>query len=1102
MIFYELLQNAALLIILAFLYSQIIYRLDHNRWPVKLLVGLLFGLCSVASMYTTFQWSEGIVFDGRSIILSIAGYVGGIVPGLIALIMALVYRVLIGGEGLLMGILVIISSTFIGIIFNWTEHRFRVNNKFIYLFLLGLIVHALLLLFMVTLPVNEIYQVFDELVIPVLVIFPMTTAVIGWFFHDQGQKISALETLGRNEERFRTYIESAPIAIFSIRLSDNKIRSANQQFYNLLGISPSVTYLTDLFQFIHLNISKHDLYDCLHDPDRCEKELMITTGSSEIIHCMLKVSKVNQDSVICFLSDITDIRISEREKAKKDELLRLAFEGTMDGIWVWDIDKKITFDERWTRLLGYEEEEIHYTPEWFLSKVHPDDLGRLEAALESYLKGSKDKYEVEYRIKTKSGNWRWIWGVGKASKWDKEGNPIQISGTHRDITDRKELERQKRENEERYVLAQEAAMIGTWEYDILSNKMFWSETLNRIFGDSDWKFPGTIKAFLDYIHPGDRDRVAKNIEKSITNGTPYEEEYRIQSKSNGEKWLYAKGKISDTDGKSGRMIGIVQDITSAKQAELNLRESEKTFRALFDNSMDGIVYSSPKGEYRYGNQAFLDIIGYTHEEMKGKTWRDITPEKWHSVQEKIYREKLFKIGQSGLFEKEYVHKSDHTVPIHIASSIHYDENRDQEGIWSIVRDISQLKKASETIKESEAKLRTIVDSAPVGISIHDKEGRLTFVNKYLTDLVGLPENTKDKDKWMESIHPDDRERILKKQDEALKNRDSYQETGRMVDKNGKELWCQISSTPIVVDQEYAGIVFLIMDITHQVRREEELKEHKQKLEKGIIERTREIEGKTKNLEETQKALTFLLEDVEEARKELEESNRLTKSANQELEAFSYSVSHDLRAPLRSIDGFSNALLEDYGEQLDDIGKDFLNRIHKASVRMGQLIEDLLRLSRISRMEINLENVNITRLSKDIIHGLKEQDPDRIVNVIIDDEITIDTDRQLLKIMMENLIGNAWKFTREREEGFIKIGKEKGTDEAKIILFIQDNGTGFDMKHEAEMYNPFQRLHNAGEFEGSGIGLATVKRIINRLGGHISAESVIGEGSTFYLEFKN
>ncbi len=256
-------------------------------------------------------------------------------------------------------------------------------------------------------------------------------------------------------------------------------------------------------------------------------------------------------------------------------------------------------------------------------------------------------------------------------------------------------------------------------------------------------------------------------------------------------------------------------------------------------------------------------------------------------------------------------------------------------------------------------------------------------------------------------------------------------------------------------------------------------------------------------EELQRYATGLEQRVEERTHELQESNEAMQrnaaqllAANRELDAFAYSVSHDLRAPLRSIDGFSQVVLQDYAERLDDAGRDALQRVRAATQRMGTLIDDLLKLARITRAEMRREPVDLSGIAQDIVAELQRTTPERQVEFAITPGLKAQGDSRLLRVVLENLLRNSWKYTTKQRQPRVEFGAVDVNGGRAFM--VRDNGAGFDMKYADKLFGVFQRLHSAAEFEGTGVGLATVMRIITRHGGRIWAEGAVDQGATFYF----
>ncbi len=306
----------------------------------------------------------------------------------------------------------------------------------------------------------------------------------------------------------------------------------------------------------------------------------------------------------------------------------------------------------------------------------------------------------------------------------------------------------------------------------------------------------------------------------------------------------------------------------------------------------------------------------------------------------------------------------------------------------------------------------------------------------------------------------------------------------------------------------------------QIKREKELHERLAELENtysailNIAEdfdeergRFRQVQTATLNLledmnaernvlDETRRAVMNILEDVEVERAKAEQAKSLLEAANKELEAFTYSVSHDLRAPLRAISGFADAVIEDYAPRLDEEGRKFLNHIAENAVKMGKLVDDLLSFSRLGRQQMVKTEIDMGLLAKDVSAEIMAFVPERRIQFLIPPVPPVSADKAMIRQVLVNLFSNAVKFTRVRDEAFIVFGYERREDGG--VYFVKDNGVGFDMQYADQLFGVFQRLHSVKEYEGTGVGLALVHRIITRHGGRVWAEGRLNQGATFYF----
>lgn len=574
---------------------------------------------------------------------------------------------------------------------------------------------------------------------------------------------------------------------------------------------------------------------------------------------------------------------------------------------------------------------------------------------------------------------------------------------------------------------------------------------------------GTI-SFSSMIHPDDLERVENEVVDHSNMGTErFQQEYRILTKGGQVRWIDDRTHVErDSQGRITHYQGVIVDITKRKLAEEALRESEKKFRSIVENALAGIFTVNENYQFVYANDKLCQILGYLEKDLLGMDFRDVLSKESKAIVADRYIRRQRGESVTPRYELSVVRRDGAIRQAEMSVTVVTDASGKPRSMGQLV-DITERKQTEEALQQSERHLRLLTDNMADVICQTDAQLEIVFASPSLERVFGyLPQEIigKTATDW---VHPDDLPLTLEVAANARNNMgNSVRLVYRWRHANGDYLWVE-SATRLLYDEQgqSAGAIFSSRDITDRKQAEKEVHRLNEELEQRVRERTKQLEA-----------------------------------ANTELEAFSYSVSHDLRTPLRAIDGYTRILVEDYESILDEEGQRVCAVIRRQTRLMSELIDHLLAFSRLGRTDIRPSPIDMSKLARDVFYELATPEEQARASIQIASLPPAVGDEKLIHQVWQNLLANALKFTGKRERVMIEIGFKQ--DGGQNTYFVRDNGVGFDMQYANKLFGVFQRLHKETDFPGTGVGLAIVQRIIHRHGGQIWAEGEVEQGATFYF----
>jgi PAS domain S-box-containing protein len=743
----------------------------------------------------------------------------------------------------------------------------------------------------------------------------------------------------------------------------------------------------------------------------------------------------------------------------KDTALRVSeqrfhntFLGAATGIAITTMQGKfIEANPSYCRMLGYTQQELYAKD--MDAVVLDEDRVQNAVEVKELMEGKRETLVAARRYLSKGGEAVWV-RVSMSRLTDGAGRANGVVTVAEDLTLQRQSEKKLHEAQALLGMASRVSRLGAWQVDLPDYRVTWSDEVRAIYELSTEPTPN-VEAALDFYAPEYREAIGQLVANCVAHGTPFDAEMQLITARKRRIWVRVVGEAQrGAAGDVVRIQGAFQDIDAQKQTELREHALARRLTTTLESISDAFFLLDQQWNFVFLNEQAESLLKRNRAQLLGQNVWEAFPEAVGTQFEHEYRS-VVRQNRTSRFEAFF-------APL----DAWFDVNAypTEDGLAVYFQEVTARRRAAEQLRLLETAVSRLNDVVVIteASPINAPGPRIVFVNDAFERLTGYnrAEVMGKSPRMLQG--PGTQRAELDRIRAALEHSLPVRSELINYTKTGQEYWIELDIVPIADETKgFTHFVAVERDITERKRAEGKILELNASLEDRVRERTLQLEA-----------------------------------ANQELEAFSYSVSHDLRSPLNTINGFGQMLLKT-NHQLDDKGRHYLSRIRAGAQRMGELIEGLLSLAKMGRDPLRLQQVDLSSMTERVLQECRESEPERQVEARVQDKLWAHADPALLHVVMQNLVGNAWKYTSRQPVASIEVGSETDSG-GETVYFVRDNGAGFDMASADKLFGAFQRLHSPSEFSGTGVGLANVKRVVERHGGRVWAQGRLNEGASFYF----